>query len=152
MPFNGPIDGNWDNVDYQKAPWTNECMTLTHDECIHCLTGIQTVVDNYDPSTNFGQPINDTVTHSGYNALDWQYAISWETFLALKGYSTEFNTQGVNEFGIVPEPEVEEPEEPTEEEETIFPEEETTPEENTPEVVEENEAPTEETTTEDPAE
>lgn len=118
MPFNGPIDGDYTNVDFTQGPWTNnECMTLTHDECLHVIEGCQSVVDNYDSSTNYGMPISETEIHSGYNKLDWQYAINWNTFTALQGYNPEVNTLGINEFGIIlPEPEPEPtPEEPTEE-------------------------------------
>jgi hypothetical protein len=152
MPFNGPIDGDYSNCDWKEAPWVDKIMVFNHDECLFILGRIQEVIEAYNPDDNEGSPISDSIIHSDYNNSDWEYAISWSTFLTLRQYNPEYNTQGINEDGIIPEPEVEEPEEPTEEEETIFPEE-TTPEEDTTEVVQENEAPTEEeTTTEIPAE
>jgi hypothetical protein len=101
MPFNGPIDGDYTNVDLNKAPWTSECMTLTHEECLHVLDGIKQVIENYDPSTNYGQPLSDSQTHSDYNRLDWQYAISWDTYTTLKQYDPEVHKDGITEQGIV---------------------------------------------------
>jgi hypothetical protein len=146
MTWNGPIDGDYSNCDFTKGPWAAGVMTLSHDECIHVLQGCQTVIDNYDPKDHDNQPADDFYVQSEYNKLDWQYAINGDTYAVVKTYNTEFNTQGVNESGIIPEPEVFEPE-PTPE----APTEEPTPEEGTTEVVT-PEAPTEETTTEDPAE
>jgi hypothetical protein len=146
MPFNGPIDGKWDNVDYQQAPWAAGVATLTHDECVHVLAGFEEVTENYDPSKNYYEPISDFYIQSEYNKLDWQYAINGETYEVVKNYDPEVNTLGIDPNGIIPEEVVEEePEEPTEEDPT---------EEDTTEVVEEEtpEAPIEETTTEDPAE
>lgn len=143
MPFNGPIDGDYTNVDYNKGPWVNEIMTLTHDECLQVQAGFQTVIDNYKPEEHYGDPLSEMVLHSEYNKLDWQYAISLNTFTTLRVYDPEVNTLGTNEFGIIypePEPEPEPVEEtPVEEEivvedatpniyETLFGEEQTTEE------------------------
>jgi hypothetical protein len=116
MPFNGPIDGDYTNVDFKQAPWTNnECMVLTHNECLQVLEGFETVKNNYDPAENYGNPISEQQLHSDYNMLDWQYAINWNTFTALQGYNPEVNTEGTDAAGIIqPEPE-QLPEEPTEE-------------------------------------
>jgi hypothetical protein len=152
MPFNGPIDGDYTNVDFTEGPWTDHvCMTLTHEECLQVLAKFEEIIAAYKPEENYGDPLSEMTLHSSYNKDDWQYAINNKTFLAARSYNPEFNTLGINDSGVVLEEEVVEPEEPMEEEETIFPEE-TTPEEDTTEVVQENEAPTEETTTEDPAE
>jgi hypothetical protein len=101
MPFNGPIDGNDESVDYNKAPWTSEIATLTHDECLHVLDGIKQVIENYDPAANYGEPLSDLQTHSDYNRLDWQYAINWNTYTLLKQYDPEVHKDGINENGIV---------------------------------------------------
>lgn len=115
MPFNGPIDGDYTNVDFGKAPWTQECMTLTHEECLQVLEGFETVIANYDPTIDNNGPISEMLLHSGYNKLDWQYAISWATFTTLRAYNPEINLLGIDITGIVyPEPEPQ-PEEPTEE-------------------------------------
>jgi hypothetical protein len=115
MTWNGPIDGDYTNVDFTKGPWTdNECMTLAHDECIHVLEGCKQVIDDYDPAANYGDPISDTKIHSGYNKLDWQYAINWTTYNALKGYNPEVNAEGTDAAGVI-QPEPEPIEEPTEE-------------------------------------
>jgi hypothetical protein len=148
MPFNGPIDGDYSVCDPNKAPWTPEIMTLTHDECITILGKFNVIEEGYKPQEHYGEPISDTYIYTEYNTSDWTYGINFNTYSTLRGYSPEFNTQGINVDGIIPEPEIEEPEEePIPEEPT----EEPTPEEGTTEVVEE--APIEEeTTTEIPAE
>jgi len=115
MTWNGPIDGDYTNVDFTQGPWTNgTIMTLNHDECLHVIQGCQTVVDNYDPNQNYGDPISDTKIHSGYNKIDFHYAINWDTYLTIKNYDPTINTLGINETGIIqPEPEPQPEEEPT---------------------------------------
>jgi hypothetical protein len=143
MPFNGPIDGDYSEVDFTKAPWVNEIMPLTHDECVQVIGVCEEIKEGGNPNG----AVDANFVVSEYNMKDWQYAISLDTYTTLEGYDLEVNTLGIDENGII-QPEVIE-EEPTPEEPSEDP-----IEEDTTEVVEEGtpEAPTEETTTEDPAE
>jgi hypothetical protein len=102
MPFNGPIDGNYENVDFTKGPWKDEeCMTLTHSECVQTVTKLNDIEENFDPAEHDGNPVSDMFIHSDYNKSDWQYAINWKTFLALRTYDPEVNKDGIDGPGIV---------------------------------------------------
>jgi hypothetical protein len=95
MPFNGPIDGNWDNVDYTAAPWGGECMTLTHEECLQVLAGLKKAEEEYDPARHNGEALTDIHLLSDYCNQDWEFAINWETLMQLKSYDPEVNTEGL---------------------------------------------------------
>jgi hypothetical protein len=96
MPFNGPIDGNYDNVNWNEGPWKDDhVMTLTHDEVLQVQAGFEKVIDDYKPEDNFGAPMAETQVHSDYNKLDWQYAINWSTFNAVRAYNPEVDTDGI---------------------------------------------------------
>jgi hypothetical protein len=101
MPFNGPIDGDYSVCDPNKAPWTQEIATLTHEECIQVNEGIKSVIENYDPAIHNGEPISDFYVQSEYNAMDWEYAINEATYQALKAYDPEVHTMGIDSNGII---------------------------------------------------
>jgi hypothetical protein len=121
MTWNGPIEGDYTNVDFGKAPWTQEVMALSHDECMHVKDKFEEIITTYDPNDNWGSPITDSYIYIAYNNSDWTYAINTATQSVINAYNPEINTLGINESGIIqpepePEPEPEEPiEEPTEE-------------------------------------
>jgi hypothetical protein len=115
MTWNGPVDGDWTELDSTKAPWAAGVMTLSHDECVYVLDTTQPIIDTYDPKNNNGEPISDFYVISTYNNLDWSYAINGDTYGQLKNYEAAGFNLGIDENGIIqPEPE-QLPEEPTEE-------------------------------------
>jgi hypothetical protein len=96
MPFNGPIDGDYSSVDFTEGPWKDDhVMTLTHEEVLQVQAGITEVIENYRPENNYGDPISELIIHSRYNELDWQYAVNWSTFNAVRAYDPEVNTEGI---------------------------------------------------------
>lgn len=109
MPFN--------EKDYTKAPWVSGCMTLTNEECVEVKENINDIVEEFEPDNYTPYPTEMYII-STYNELDWSKAINAETYTTISAYNPEYNTQGIDENGIIPEP-VEEPEEetPTEPEE-----------------------------------
>lgn len=114
MPWNGPIKGSWENVDYNKGPWANTICDLTHDECVFAITETNKVAEAYIPGSDNGNPgPTDAYILDKYNNLyNWEKPINGLTYDCLKGYNPEVNTLGINENGIVqPEPVEEQPEE-----------------------------------------
>jgi hypothetical protein len=101
MPFNGPIDGDYSVCDPNKAPWTSEIATLSHDECLQVIEGVKNVTESYDPAEHNGEPVSDTAIYSAYNNSDWQYAVNWNTYSLLKQYDPEVHKDGITEQGIV---------------------------------------------------
>jgi hypothetical protein len=111
MSFNGPIDGNYDNVDFNEGPWKDDhLMTLTHEEVLQVLGDFEEIIAAYNPEDNYGDPLSESSLHAKYNMSDWQYAINWKTFNAVRAYNPEVDTDG-----ITPEEPIEEqPEGPAE--------------------------------------
>jgi hypothetical protein len=129
MPFNTEMNAN-------EAPFNNEMLTLTNDECVEVKDKCQTIKDEFVPSDIVLAPDLQYVV-STYNKQDWTKAINGITYEVLERYNPDVNTQGISPDApdnIVPEPE-ETPEEPTEtpEEPTEEPTEgETSPDEENP--------------------
>jgi hypothetical protein len=115
MPFNPD--------DYTKAPWTSGIMTLTHEEVLEVKTACQTIIDNFEPNDIYASPDTQYVV-STYNKQDWNKAINGDTYSVVMAYDPEYNTQGIDENGIVYSEEVAEeqtpadPEQPATEETT----------------------------------
>jgi hypothetical protein len=134
MPFNA--------TDSTQPPFTQGIMTLTHDECVMVKEKCQVIIDNFVPDIYNPTPSEHDIVSTYNIECNFEEAINGDTYSVLTGYDIEYNTLGINENGIIPEPVEETPEEPTEEEtpaedaETapegeIIPEEETAPEEAT---------------------
>ena len=125
MPFN--------ENDQMLPPYVGGIMTLTHEECVNVKGECEVILDNFVPDRYNPTPDNVYVI-SRYNQLsDYKEAINGDTYNVVMMYDEEYNTQGIDENGIIPEPVEETPEEPTEEEETpTEPEEETPVEEEPP--------------------
>lgn len=122
MPF------NWN--DPTQPPFTGEIMTLTHDECVKVKEALKVVVEEYTPSYDYPE-ISQTYIINTYNRANGYEPINGATYTQLEMYDSEFNTQGIDSNGIIPEPE-QEPEAPeSPESEEIAPEGETSTEEET---------------------
>jgi hypothetical protein len=125
MPFN--------TDDYTKPPYINGIMTLTNDECVKVKTKCQEIIDAYEPTNRDPEPTMLYVVSTYNESNNYQEAINGNTYDIVMNYDPEVNTQGINENGIIPEPEIEEqPDAPesTESDETTS-EGETSPEEET---------------------
>lgn len=108
MAWNGSIDGNWDNVDFTKAPWVAGIAELTHDEVLFVITTCAEVA--------VGHENDDFYIQSRYNEYtNYEKAINGETYFCIKGYNPEIHTFGIDANGIV----LEAPESPIEEQEEI---------------------------------
>jgi hypothetical protein len=109
MPFN--------TTDTTKAPYTGECMTLTNEEVISVQDECAKVNETFTPD-DFTPVLTDSWTIARYNeSNNYQEAINGATYDVVKVYERDFNTQGIDINGIIPEPQPEEPEQ-TEEETT----------------------------------
>lgn len=107
MAWNSVVNGDWSKADFTKAPWVNGVMTLTHEEVLHVLEVTGEIIDSFVVANGYEPPANEYVVPE-YNKKDWQYCINGDTYAVVKGYNPDVNTQGINEFGIVSEPVVEE--------------------------------------------
>jgi hypothetical protein len=107
MPF------NWN--DPTQPPFNNDVMTLTHDECIKVKDALKVVKEAYEPSYDYPE-ISQTYIINTYNRANLYEPINGSTYSQLEMYDPEYNTQGIDHNGIVPEPVVEPDPEPTPEE------------------------------------
>lgn len=98
MAWNGWGEGI--ETDWNAAPWTNEVMTLTHEEVLHVLTETQRIIDEFKVSSNFGAPTDEYVVPK-YNESDWTKCINGLTYNVIKEYNPEVNTLGIESTGIV---------------------------------------------------
>lgn len=99
--WNGPINGDWSNVDFAKAPWlTGAIMTLDHEEVLHVQTECAKIIDEFKASNDFTTPVDEYVVPR-YNESDWEKCINGDTYAVIKQYDPEVNTLGINENGII---------------------------------------------------
>jgi hypothetical protein len=135
MPFNA--------TDSTQPPFTQGIMTLTHDECVMVKEKCQVIIENFVPDIYNPAPSEHDVVSTYNIECNFEEAINGDTYSVLTAYDTEYNTQGINENGIIPEPVEETPEEEQTEEETPVEDVEETPEGET--IPEEENAPEEAT-------
>ena len=103
MAWNGPINGDWSNVDWNAGPWANKVCVLTHEECVYVITECNKIIADYQPSYDHGNPYpTDAYILDKYDNLDnWEKPIQGMTYDILKQYDPEINTLGINENGII---------------------------------------------------
>lgn len=102
MAWNGPVNGDYSNCDFNKPPWVGGCAVLTHEE----------VVFVWETTEQFRvqKPWDDSYIVSEYNKfVNWEKAINGDTYNVIKTYDFEVNTLGIDENGVV------QPAEPVEE-------------------------------------
>jgi hypothetical protein len=87
-------------TDFNSAPWTNEVMTLTHEEVVHVITETNKIIDEFKVSNSFGAPTDEYVVPK-YNESDWAKCINGVTYNVIKGYDPAVNTLGIDGNGIV---------------------------------------------------
>jgi hypothetical protein len=92
-------------TDFNKAPWTNEVMTLTHEEVFHVITETNKIIDEFVKSNAFGAPTDEYVVPK-YNESDWTKCINGVTYNEVKKYDPDVNKLGIDGNGIVLETEV----------------------------------------------
>lgn len=103
MAWNGPIDGNWNTVDFSAAPWNDGIMTLTHEEVLYVQTQCNAIVEAYMAANNGATPPDNEYVIPRYNEQDWHYCVNGKTYAVLKSYDPTINSLGINENGIVTE-------------------------------------------------
>lgn len=106
MPFNAN--------DYNSPPWVAGVMTLTHEEVLEVKTACQEIIEAFVADQNTTSPDTQYVV-SNYNKRDWNKAINGDTYNVVMAYDPEYNTQGIDANGIVPESDPVEETTPTEE-------------------------------------
>jgi hypothetical protein len=94
MAWNGPVNGDYTNCDWTKAPWAAVCAELTHEEVLFVIEALPAIEAKYLPDTNMviGQ----------YNQLTgYEKAINGQTYPVIKQYDPLVHTLGINENGII---------------------------------------------------
>lgn len=94
MAWNGPINGDWSNVNFNAAPWNNEICTLTNDECVECIGALKPFQEQFGTDKNSIISAYDTSTN-------WEKPINGDTYDCLQGYDPAVNTLGIDANGIV---------------------------------------------------
>lgn len=116
MPFNGPVNGDYTNVDVSKAPWAPGIMTLTHEECVFVLDEMTPIREGFERPMGGPDEPDDFYMVARYNeTVNYEQGINGDTYNVLKGYDPEYHTLGIDENGVVREAPTEDEETPTEE-------------------------------------
>ncbi|OLS39146.1 hypothetical protein [Bacillus sp. MRMR6] len=100
MPFNGPIDGDWTNVDFKKPGWVSGVMELTHEEVLYVQEQTQVIIDAFIVENGYEPPSNEYVLPE-YNKQDWEKCINGDTYAVIKSYDSLVHTLGIDANGIV---------------------------------------------------
>jgi hypothetical protein len=118
MSWNSVIDGDWGKANLMQPPWTGGVMTLSHEEVLQVQTEVVKIVAAYVPAPEFSYspvpPDNEYIVPK-YNQLDWEKCINGDTYAVIKQYDPSINLWGINNNGVVPDPDAV-PEQPNVEE------------------------------------
>lgn len=96
--WNGPVNGDYSNCDWSKAPWYPVCADLTHEEVMFVIEALPPIEAKYLPDTN--------MVIAKYNELTgYEKAINGQTYPVIKQYDPAENLLGIDINGIIkPEP------------------------------------------------